>query len=98
MVSETKLDCSFPNTQFIIEGYVPPLRHDRNFNGGDILLFVKEEIKAKITKKLMSKDFKGFSVELNFHENKTFLCCSYNPHKSNIIVNYLDILGKTLDI
>ena len=59
MVSETKLDCSFPNTQFIIEGYVSPLRHDRNFNGGDILLFVKEEIMAKITNKSMSKDLKG---------------------------------------
>ena len=98
MVSERKLDCSFPNTQFTIEGYVPPLRHDRNFNRGDILLFVKEEIKTKITNKSMSKDFKGFSVELNFHEKKTFLYCSFNPHKSNIFVNYLDILGKTLDI
>ena len=43
------------------------------------------------------KDFKGFFVELNLHKKKIILCCSYNPHKSDI-ANHLDIPGKTLDI
>ena len=98
MVSETKLDCSFPDTQFIIEGCAPPFRHDRNSNGGGILLFLKEEIEGKTINKSLSKDFKVFSVELNLHKKKILLCCSYNPHNSNIIANYLDILGKTSDI
>ena len=37
MVSETKLDSSFPQTQFIIEGIAPPFRYDRNSHGGLIL-------------------------------------------------------------
>ena len=31
MVSETKLDSSFPQVQFRIEGYVPPFRYDKNY-------------------------------------------------------------------
>ena len=30
VVTETKLDDSFPSTQFLIEGYSPPYRRDRN--------------------------------------------------------------------
>ena len=30
----TKLDSSFTNAQFVIEGYGPPFRHDRNCHGG----------------------------------------------------------------
>ena len=35
--------CSFPNAQFVIEGYSPPFRYDRNSNGGGILLFARED-------------------------------------------------------
>ena len=36
MISETKLDHSFPEGQFFIDGYHTPFRYDRNGNGGDI--------------------------------------------------------------
>ena len=38
MISETKLDDSFPEGQFFIDGYHTPFRYDRNGNGGGILL------------------------------------------------------------
>ena len=34
MVSEIKLDSSFPQAQFRMEGYAPPFRYDRNSHGG----------------------------------------------------------------
>ena len=34
MISETKIDESFPESQFTIEGYSKPFRRDRNCNGG----------------------------------------------------------------
>ena len=43
MVSETKLDNSFPVSQFLIDGYSPPFRLDRDNNGGGIMLFVRED-------------------------------------------------------
>ena len=38
MISETKLDNSFPDGQFWIEGYDAPFRFDRNKYGGGIIL------------------------------------------------------------
>ena len=68
MVSETKLNCSIPNAQFIIEGYTPPFRCDRNSNGEGILPFAREDIPAKIINKSLSKDFEEFFVEFNLRE------------------------------
>ena len=96
MVSETKLDSSFPQAQFRIEGYAPPFRYDRNCHGSGILLFIRDEIPKKIISITPLKDFEGIFVELNFRKKKILLCCSYNPHK-NLISNHLNILGKILD-
>ena len=38
MISETKLDFSFPEGQFFLDGYQTPFRFDRNGSGGGILL------------------------------------------------------------
>ena len=40
MVSETKIDGSFPETQFIIESYSKPFRRDRNSHSGGLLIYV----------------------------------------------------------
>ena len=39
---KTKTDSSFSDTQFLIDGYqFPPLRNDRNQNGGRKIVFIK---------------------------------------------------------
>ena len=48
MISETKLDESFPIGQFLIDGCSVPFRLDRNKNGGGILLYVREDIPSKL--------------------------------------------------
>ena len=53
MVSETKMVDSFPEGQFLVEGLHSPFRFDRNKNGGGIMLYVREDILAK----LLSQDF-----------------------------------------
>ena len=93
MVSETKLDSSFPQIQLRREGYAHPFRYS---HGGGILLFIREDIPTKIISITPLKDFEGIFVELNFRKKKVLLCCSYNPHK-NLISNHLNILGKILD-
>ena len=40
MISETKLDESFPLVQFLLDGYSAPFRSDRDGNSGGILLFI----------------------------------------------------------
>ena len=44
IITETKLDDSFPINQFIINGYSPPFRADRNKNGGGIIIYVRDGI------------------------------------------------------
>ena len=48
MISETKIDNSFPISQFTMTGYSIPFRLDRTSHGGGILLFVREDIPSKI--------------------------------------------------
>ena len=44
MISETKLDSTFPLTQFLINGFSVPHRVDRNSKGGGILLYLNDQI------------------------------------------------------
>ena len=44
MISETKIDNTFPHIQFFIEGFSTPYGLDRDSNGGGILLYVREDI------------------------------------------------------
>ena len=49
MISGSMLDDSFPHGQFLIDGFHMPLRFDCNKNGGRILLYVPEDIPAKLS-------------------------------------------------
>ena len=68
MISESKLDNSFPDGQFLIEGYGEPFRLDLDKLAGGIILFVRSDIPAK----LLSVDIacQNFFVELNFRKKK----------------------------
>ena len=95
MISETKLDSSFPNGQVQIHGYSETYRLDRNGNGGRILILIREDIPAKLTDSQMKVE--GFFIELNLRRKKWLLCRSYNPKYSQIS-HHLKEIGKVLDI
>ena len=61
MISETKLDDSVPEGQFFTDGYHTPFRYDRNGNGGGILLYVLEDIPAKV-------------IHYDFPTSESFFC------------------------
>ena len=96
MVSETKLDDTFPTSQFLMQGYSTPFRKDRTSKGGGILLYVREDIPCKIIKTETDAYHEGFFIEINLRKKKWLLSCSYNSHKNNI-GTHLQIIGKTLD-
>ena len=50
MISETKIDDSFPISNFLIDGFSQPYRIDRNFSGGGITLYVQEDIPSNLLK------------------------------------------------
>ena len=96
LLSETKLDESFPSAQFRIKGFTEPYRSDRNSNGGGLLLYVREDIPSKLLKSNIVHDIETISVEINLGKRKWFLNCSYNPHK-NFISHHLESLNLEID-
>ena len=95
MVSETELDDSFAEGQLLIKGFHSLFRFDRNRNGGEIMLYVREDIPAN----LLSHDFssaESFFIEIKLYKKKWLVNCSYNPHKSNI-GKHLGIISRSLD-
>ena len=47
IIAETKIDDTFPTNQFCIEGYMPPLRADRNQHGGGLLIYIRDGVPAR---------------------------------------------------
>ena len=95
MISETKIDNSFPISQFTMTGYSIPFRLDRTSHGGGMLLFVREDIPCKTIQTGCDADFERIFVVINLSKKKGLLRCSYNPHKINI-ANHLKNICKTL--
>ena len=83
LVSETKIDDSFPTGDFLIDGFSTPYRLDRNSNGGGPMLFVREDIPSN-TVEAEAKHIEGFYIKCTLRNDKWLLNCSYNPHNNNI--------------
>ena len=82
IVSETKINDSFPETQFIIEGYAKPFRRDRNSHGGGLLIYVRDMIPCNEMKlKHLPDDIECIFIEINLRNQKWILMGGYNPEK-----------------
>ena len=44
VITETKLDNSFPTLQFLVKGFAEPFRLDRNRNGGGVMIYIRDDI------------------------------------------------------
>ena len=97
IITESKLDDTFPINQFIIQGFAPPFRADRNKNGGGVIIYVREDIPSReMTVHPTAINFEGIFFEINLKKSKWLLFGGYNPHKDNIS-NFLNQLGPILD-
>ena len=71
MISETKLDESFPVSQFLIPGFENPIHLDRSSSGGGIILHIREGIPFKLLRSnRLSANTKAFLVEVKINKNK----------------------------
>ena len=69
MISETKIDESFPTSQFLIDGFSSPYRLDRNSNGGGILVYFKNDIITK-SLKTIKLSIEVIFIEMNLRIKK----------------------------
>ena len=80
IIAETKLDDTFPNSQFHIPGFKTPYRLDVTSKSGGLLVYVNEQIISRELKNLsLPKDIQAIPIELNFRKSKWLLLPLYRP-------------------
>ena len=79
LLSEAKLDDSFPSAQFMLKNFGVPDRLNRNSNGGGLLLYVCEDIPSKVLKVKSNCNIESICVEVNLR--KWFINGSCSPNK-----------------
>ena len=98
IITETKLDDAYPISQFHIHSYSMLYRLDRNRNGREVIIYVREDIPSKVLRKhLFLNDIEGIFVEINFRKSKWLLCGTYHPTLQSDQY-YFDNIGKAIDV
>ena len=97
IIVETKLDNSYPTSQFFMHGYSKPFRMNRDKHGGGILVYIREDIPCKILENHnLPVDIEGLFVELNFRKSKFLLLATYHP-PSQLDKYYFQCIGNALE-
>ena len=96
-ISETKLDASFPNSQFKIEGYhFPPFRRDRNSYGGGLMVFIKNDIIATRATEYEPMETECICTKITISKKLWLIFSIYRPPKSNL-ENFIQVLHQATD-
>ena len=78
IITESKLDQSFSNNMFDIEGYTSPFRRDTSIYSGGVLIYVKEGIPCRELKtKPGTEIFDSIFLEINLRSKKWLLFGGY---------------------
>ena len=97
LITESKLDDTFPSDQFNIEGFSRPIRLDRNRNGGGLIIFVREGLTCKELKpRKLYPELECTFLELRIRQCKWLVVMGYNPQKEKI-GNFIDQLSLEID-
>ena len=79
-ISETKIDDTFLDSQFLIQGFSVPYRLDHTAKGGGIFLYIREDIASKRIKKVTFGDsVEGLFIEINLKSKKWLLDAHMTP-------------------
>ena len=73
-MTETKLDSSFPNAQFLLSVFDKPLRLDINHRSGGLLVYIKALLPSKILAKFkLPINIQIIPFEIDLRKEKWFL-------------------------
>ena len=85
LISESKLDNTFPINQFAVGGY-KVFRRDRNRFGGGLILYINENIPCKpLSNHPMFSDLELMAFELHQSKRKRLFLGIYKPPSQNDI-------------
>ena len=83
LLTETKLESSFPSLNFKLNGFKNPFRRDRSIHGAGMILYIREDIPLKLLSGIhLPENCECFFIEIYFKNRKWLLGSFYNPTKS----------------
>ena len=96
-IDETKLDASFPDAQFHIEGYqYPPLRGDRDKNVGGKMIFIREGLIAKRLYSYEDNTSETICLGVTISRKKWCMTFVYRPSYSSNKDGFFKELNKSV--
>ena len=96
-IAETKIDDSFPTSQFMIEGFMRPFRRDRNKNGGGLLIYARDGAPIKqLNSYKFPDDIEAIVIEIN-HRKQKWLVISVYRSPSQCPKYFFDEIEKGMD-
>ena len=97
VITESKLDDTFPQGQFQIEGFTRPIRLDRNRDGGGLIIFIRDGLTCReIKPRSLYPELECTLLELSIRQSKWLVVVGYNPQKENI-GSFLEKLSGEVD-
>ena len=83
VLTETKLDGSLPDSQFLVDGFSEQFRIDRNRSGGGVMIYVRDDNPSKLlTKHLFPNNVEGL-CRTNLRKCKWLLLGTYHPRSQS---------------
>ena len=96
VLSETKLDESFPNAQFNLDGYELGARRDRDKNGGGLIMFVKRGIICKRISDFELSFSECICSELTISKSRWICFSIYRPPDPGNLSIFFEELSESL--
>ena len=98
IITEIKLENTFPVSQFHFGRYSKPYRSDRNKNGGGTIIYRRKDIPNRVLiKHNLPDNIEGLFIELNVRKSKWLLGRMYQP-TSQPDQYFFNTLDKALDV
>ena len=88
ILSESKLDQNIPNNLITIPGYHEPLRHDRNRNGGGVLMYIGETLAFQHRSELQSANYEHLWAEVRINDKIFAINGLYHLMRMQIVTRH----------
>ena len=96
VLTETKLDESFPNAQSTLDGYEIRARRDRNKFGRGLIESVRKGLICKRTAKYELKSNECICSEITFSKKKWVIFSIYRPPNGENLTNFFEEMTTSL--
>ena len=84
-IAETKLDSSFPESQFLLEGMKKLNKFDWSSRKGGLLVYVNENIPSKYLWSFhLPNDIQVIATEVNLKQRKLLVVSTYRPPEQKL--------------